>query len=258
MAWRTFPYSDPHYCYTKNSLKKAWSRLHTGDVESFPKDPALADAWIAFHAGEFEKAAESGLALGLDGYSVANKASCIYANYLEKSREKKAKLFEEVVERCDTQQIERPDEASGYYWKAYALGRYSQDISIIEALSQGIGNKVKKNLDMTISLAPKHADAYIALGVYHAEIINKVGALIGGLSYGAKKEIGLSMFEKALTLHPQSAIARIEYANGLLMLEGKKRIADALSMYRQAAAFEAKDAMERLDVQWAIDELKDR
>lgn len=257
MAWAKFPYPDPSYTYTAASLKKAWARLHAGDCEPFPKDAALVDAWIAFHAGEFEKAAKLGLALGMAGYSVANKATCIYANYLEKSDAKKLKFYEEVAEHCEEQQAEQPKEAAGFYWHAYALGRYSQGISIVKALSQGIGNKVKNSLDATIKLAPKHADAHIGLGTYHAEIIDKVGAMIGGLTYGAKKDEGIKMFKKALALNPDSAIARIEYANGLVMLEGKKKMDDAIALYKEAAACEAVDAMERLDVESAKEELED-
>ncbi len=110
---------------------------------------------------------------------------------------------------------------------------------------------------MTVKLAPKHADAHIGLGTYHAEIIDKVGAMIGGLTYGAKKDEGIKLFKKALALNPDSAIARIEYANGMVMLEGKKKMDDAVALYQEAAEFEAKDAMERLDVQLAIEELED-
>jgi hypothetical protein len=38
-----------------------------------------------------------------------------------------------------------------------------------------------------IALQPRHADAHIALGAFHAEVIDKVGALIGGMTYGAKQ-----------------------------------------------------------------------
>ncbi|MGH8808368.1 MAG: hypothetical protein ACREX0_10865 [Noviherbaspirillum sp.] len=257
MAWNKFPHSDDSYVYTAASLKKAWSRLHAGDAEPFPKDAALVEAWIAFHAGEFEKAAKLGLEQGVDGYSVANKATSIYANYLEKSDKKKLAFFEEVAERCEQQQAEQPQNAAAFYWHAYALGRYAQGISIVKALSQGIGNKVKNSLDMTIKLAPKHADAHIGLGTYHAEIIDKVGAMIGGLTYGAKKEEGLKFFKTAITLNPHSAIARIEYANGLIMLEGKKKMNDAVKLYEEAAACEPLDAMERLDVELAKEELED-
>lgn len=257
MAWSKFPYPHAHYTYSAASLKKAWARLHAGDCEAFPKDAALVDAWIAFHAGDFEKAVKLGLAQGMAGYSVANKATSIYANYLEKTEAKKLKFYEEVAARCDEQQADQPQEASGYYWHAYALGRYAQGISIVKALSQGIGSKVKNSLDKAIKLAPKHADAHIGLGTYHAEIIDKVGAMIGGLTYGAKKDEGIKLFKKALALNPDSAIGRIEYANGLVMLEGKKKMEDAIALYKEAAAFEAKDAMERLDVQMAIDELEE-
>jgi tetratricopeptide (TPR) repeat protein len=257
MAWTKFPYADDAYVYTAASLKKAWARLHAGDAEPFPKDAALVDAWIAFHAGEFEKAAKLGLEQGMAGYSVANKATCIYANYLEKNEKKKLTMFEEVAERCEEQQAEMPKDASGYYWHAYALGRYAQGISIAKALAQGIGGKVKASLDMAIKLSPKHADAHIGLGTYHAEIIDKVGAMIGGLTYGAKKEDGLKFYKQAMKLNPDSAIARVEYANGLIMLEGKKKMDEAIKLYEEAAACEPVDAMERLDVEMAKEELED-
>jgi tetratricopeptide (TPR) repeat protein len=257
MPWKKFPYPDLSYSYTSARLKKNWPRLHAGDDEALPQDPALLEAWIAYHCGEFETAAKLGLEQGMDGYAVANKTTSIYANYLETSADKKRALFEEVTARCERQQAERPNEASGYYWHAYALGRYAQGISIVEALAQGIGNTVKRSLDLTIKLAPKHADAHIALGVYHAEIIDKVGSLIGSLTYGAKKELGIAMFQKALELNPESAIARIEYADALIMFCGKKKMPEALALYREAAAFTPKDAMERLDVQKALSELED-
>lgn len=257
MAWTKFPHPDDAYVYTAATLKKAWPRLHAGDAEAFPKKAALVDAWIAFHAGEFDKAAKMGLDVGVEGYAVAHKASCMYATYLETSEKKKIAMFEEVAERCERQQLEQPDNPAGYYWHAYALGRYAQGISIVKALAQGIAPKVRASLDKTIKLAPKHADAHIALGAFHAEIINSVGAMIGGLTYGVKKEEGYKAFKKALELHPDSAIGRTEFANALVTLDGKKKMDEAVKLYEEAAAVEPQDAMERLDVEAAKEELED-
>ena len=257
MAWSKFPHPDDAYVYTAASLKKAWPRLHVGDAEPFPKDARLVEAWIAFHAGDFERATQLGLEVGVDGYAVAHKATCMYATYLEKSEKKKIATFEEVAERCERQQQEQPDNAAGYYWHAYALGRYAQGISVVKALAQGVGAKVKHSLDMTLKLAPKHADAHIAMGTYHSEIIDKVGAMIGGLTYGVKKEEGYKHFKKALELNPDSAIARIEYANALVMLDGKKKMDEAVGLYEAAAGCDPRDAMERLDVELAKAELED-
>ena len=256
-SWAKFPYADKKYVYTAATLKKAWDALHKGDCEPFPKDAAVVEAWIAFHAGEFHKAAELGLKAGGAGITAANKATAIYANYLEESDKTKLALFDEVAQRAEAQQATEPKNANAFYWHAYALGRYAQGISVAKALAQGIGGKVRASLESTLKLAPKHADAHIALGSYHAEIIDKVGAMVGGLTYGAKKDAGLKHFDTALKLNPGSAIARIEKANGLVMLEGKKALAAAEKLYADAAACDAADAMERLDVELAKAELED-
>ena len=87
--------------------------------------------------------------------------------------------------------------------------------------------------------------------------IDKVGSLIGGMTYGAKKDTGLKLFQQALKLNPGSAIGMIEYANGMVMLDGDKKMKEATKLYEQAAACEPLDAMERLDVEMARAELED-
>jgi tetratricopeptide (TPR) repeat protein len=255
--WTAFAHADKAYAYNPASLKKNWDRLHRGDCEPFPKDAKVQEAWIAYHAGEFEKAAELGLKAGTAGHAAANKATCIYANYLEKSAATKLKLYQESAARCEALQKQEPKNVNAWYLHAYALGRYSQGISVVKALSQGLGGKVKASLEQALKLVPKHADAHIALGTYHAEIIDKVGAMIGGMTYGAKKETGIEHFEKALKLNPDSAIARIEYANGMIMMLGKAKMKDAEKLYLDAAKCKPMDAMERLDVELAKSELED-
>ena len=99
-AWAKFPYADKKFQYTAATLKKAWDRLHKGDVEAFPKSDAVIEAWIAFHAGDFQKAHELGLKAGAEGTNVANKAQAIYANYLEQNDKRKLELLEEVADRA--------------------------------------------------------------------------------------------------------------------------------------------------------------
>ncbi len=107
-GWAKFPYADGKYVYTGATLKKAWNRLHLGDQEPLPKDAAVVDAWIAFHAGEFERAAKAGLAAGGAGITAANKATAIYANYLEDDEKRKLALFEDVAARAEKQQAPTP------------------------------------------------------------------------------------------------------------------------------------------------------
>ncbi len=258
--WNAFPHDAAAYRYDLAALKKKWSRLHAGDVEPLPADEQLLAAWQLFHAGEFEKATEAGLhahGAGIaGGMTVANKAQAIYATYLEASERNKLALLHEVAERAERRAAEAPGEANAWYSMAYGLGRYSQGISIARALAQGLGAKVRTALETTLRLAPKHADAHIALGAYHAEVIDKVGSLLGR-TQGASKDAGLAHYKTALKLNPGSAIAMIEYAHGLVMLEGEKRMSEATRLYEQAAACEPLDATERLDVEMARAELEE-
>ncbi|HEY1226939.1 MAG TPA: hypothetical protein VGF26_06420, partial [Ramlibacter sp.] len=150
-----------------------------------------------------------------------------------------------------------PTYASAWYLHGFALGRYSQGISVARALAQGLGGTVKESLERAIKLQPRHAEAHIALGAFHAEVIDKVGALIGGMTYGAKRETGLKLFQEGMRLAPNSIIAVIEYANGLVMLEGESRLPEATALYERAAAMTPADAAERLNVALAHAELQD-
>ena len=253
--WAAFPHPDKAYAHDAAGLKKNWARLHRGDCEPLPKDPAVLDAWRHYHAGAFGAAVEAGQKAGGAGFNAAVKAQMIYANYLEKSEKAKLVLLQEAAEWADLRRHEAPKDANAHYLYAYALGRYSQGISIAKALAQGFGGKIKEALTTAIKLEPKHADAHIAYGSYQAEVIDKVGGLMAGVTYGAKKESSLEHYQKALKLNPDSAIARVEYANGLIMMFGKARMADAEALYKEAAACKPADAMERLDVLLARSEL---
>lgn len=246
-TWTPFPWTvTPRF--DSALLQHQWGRLHTGDAEPWPERADVLEAWIQFHNGEFQRAAHSGMTLGDAGLNVANKATCIYANYLEPREHARQQLLQEAAARAEAFQKRDPENAGAWYWQAYALARYSQCISVAKALTQGLGWKIRHALETTIVLAPRHADAHLALAGYHAEVIDKVGALVGGMTHGASKDAGLALYQKALALNPDSAITMSEYANGLLMLEGHKRMEEARHLQDRAAAVQPLDAMERLYV----------
>src|SRR5438045_928482 len=186
--WVTFPYPDKAYLHDAASLKKAWPRLHRGDCEPLPKDARVLDAWRHFHAGAFADAVDGGRKAGGVGVNAAVKAQMIYANYLEKSDKAKLALLEEATAWADARRGDAPHDANAHYLSAYALGRYSQGISVTKALTQGFGGKIKEALVTAIKLESKHADAHIAYGSFQAEIVDKVGGMMASVTYGAKKD----------------------------------------------------------------------
>ena len=250
--WNKFPHDQKAITYTGDALKKNWEALHKGDGEPYPKDATLQEAWRQFHAGNFADAAESG-----EGHTVAIKATSIYATHLEKKDAAKIKFYQDAMAMATALMKSDAKNPNAHYQYAYAAGRYSQSISIMKALKEGYGGKIKAALETTLKLDPKHAEAHTAMGAYHAEIIDKVGAMMGKLTYGANKDASVEHYEKAIKLNPASPIAQIEHANGLLMLFGDKQEDKAVKLYEKAAKMKGRDAMEVLDIEMAKNELEE-
>lgn len=254
--WVPFPYDDVPRLDRQNLLAH-WVRLHAGQTGPAPESATLAEGWTMYHNGEFGQAVALGLQLGAEGLALANQATAVYANYLEPRERVRLALFLQVAERAAGQAAVEPDNCHALYWEAYALGRYAQGISVARALAQGLGSKVKLVLERVIALQPRHADAHLALGAFHAEVIDKVGPLVGRMTYGVRAETARALFERGLALNPASASGWMEYGRALLMLEGDARLSEATQLYEKAAAVVPADARERLDVELARAGLRD-
>nr|WP_300619200.1 hypothetical protein [Dokdonella sp.] len=275
--WAAFPHPDKAFDYAGDKLAKAWGKLHAGDQEPFPDEKHVAallkgnaklgkdagaiasqlqDAWRAFHRGDFQQAYEQGIALKALGASVAVKAGGIHATYLLDEEKARLSRYEELVRLAEDAVAALPGEANSHYRRAFAIGRLSQALSITKALAQGLAGKVRESLDRAIDLAPKHAEAQTAFGLYHAEIVGKVGGMLAKLTYGANAGDAEKHLKQALKLTPDSPIAWIEYGNGLLLLHGDKREDEVAEAWDKAANLKPRDAMEALDAGWAREQLE--
>jgi tetratricopeptide (TPR) repeat protein len=276
-AWERFPHDADAYECAGATLKKRWPRLHAGDAERFPDakrvaalvrskesralvagdaDPAevatgVQDAWRAFHRGDFGVAWSEGARLGPPGVVAAVKAAAVYAGALERDAARAEALLLEATALAERATRAAPDYANAHYCHAFALGRYSQRISVLKALGEGLAPRVRRSLERALELEPSHADAHLALGLFHAEIVGKVGALAARLTYGANAAEAERHFERALALSPEAPVGPLEYANGLLALYGTKARARACEFFARAADGTPADAMERLDVERA-------
>lgn len=256
-AWAPLPIAGAPR-FDAAAVRARWTRLHAGQPLPPPAAPALAEAWALYHSGEFAAAAAAGLALGDDeGANLADQATAIYANYVEPREATRLALFRQVGDRAQARAIARPDDCQALYWQAYAIGRYAQAVSVARALAQGLGDKHKETLERIIRLQPDHADAHFALGTFHAEVIDKVGALVGRMTYGVRAETAVALFERGLEINPHSATGLMEYARALLALEGASRLPEATRLYERAAAIEPADARECLDAELARAGLRD-
>ena len=280
--WNSFPHDNSAFLFEGSNLLDAWPDLHRGDCVEFPDadwveqsldqapDAApesfdgdfsalaanIQETWRCYHRGDFQQATELADQCGLLAYAPANKATGIYATYLETDEAAQQAYYLSAIERAESAIQILPDDPNSHYFHAFNLGRYSQSISVVKALSQGIGGKIHTSLQNTLELQPDHAEAHTALGMYHAEIINKIGKMIGKMTYGASADKALDHFERALELTPESPIAHIEYGNGLYLLFEDDRLDEVTDLYVKATELQPVDAMEKLDIEAALAELE--
>jgi hypothetical protein len=144
-----------------------------------------------------------------------------------------------------------PDSANAHYTLALVLGRHSQRSSIVEALAAGFAGRIRGHLERALVLEPAHAEAHVAFGLYHAEIVAKLGGLAARLTYGATLDAATGHFKKATRLAPEIPVVWLEYAHGLHLLDARKFAQEAKTLLAKAAGCTPRDAMEQLDVERA-------
>jgi tetratricopeptide (TPR) repeat protein len=200
------------------------------------------EAFQHFNEGDFKGAEAIGTSLGTcEGYALASTALSIRAYYLVK-KGSRAPLYQRAIKNAE-QAIEiNPDHASGHVSAAIAMGRYSQDIGIIEAFSKGFAGRIKKALDRAIDLDPNNPLTYVTLGGWHAEVIKAAGIAYGSLWYGASKDRAIANFEKAVELAPELNVVYKEYAINLLRLDPNKYAKRVQRLLRRAIDLPATDA----------------
>jgi tetratricopeptide (TPR) repeat protein len=211
-------------------------------LTSFALAAGLQDAQALYTKGEFQKASEVAQATGgSGGLTFAAKANSIYAS-TRPTGEQEALYVKSETYATQAIKLDAKNDYA-YFELARALGRISQLRGVLAALTQGLGTKVKDNLDKALSLNPKNPSAMVALGLWNAEIVAKgVGFL-----YGADGAKVAPLMEKAISIEPDVMIHRIEYAKALMLLDAKNK-AKAIELLEKAITLKVNDAAEEMDL----------
>ncbi|GGR44745.1 hypothetical protein GCM10008959_02280 [Deinococcus seoulensis] len=196
-----------------------------------------------FDQGKWQEAATAAAALNSSaGFALAAEATTAGAA-LVPDNQKKA-LFEKAQGYAKQAIAKDKNNAEAYFEMARAQGRLAQFSGILQSL--GLAGDMKKNLDMAIKLDPKLTGAYVALGLWNANLVSK-GSVVVRITSADKNQI-VPNFEKAISLEPDVAIHRIEYANALI-LQGRK--AEAATQLQKAVSIPANTFWEKRDLEAA-------
>ncbi|WP_425147844.1 hypothetical protein [Deinococcus sp.] len=200
--------------------------------------------------GNWQAAAAMGVALGSsDGLSVAAKATTLGAGISDRSA--RQGMLEKAQEDANSAIKLNPNNADAYFELARADGRLAQLVGILESLP--LARDIKAALGKAIDLNPKMDEAYVALGLWHAELAAK-GSFVA-FAYGADGGQIAPNFNKAIALAPNVIIHRVEYANALLKLDANKNKAAAVAQLQKAVTLTPVTYWDKLDLKTAQDKL---
>lgn len=248
--------SGLNYYYEGNELRRHWSILHSNDSIPWPSSESvknqltpflanivdntalpdnfngnfgevansLQEAWRLFHAGQYQASYKLSSTLGVAGLIPKLRSLAIYHHYFESDKKQRKKTFAALIREIDSlQKRYHLEDPAIYLLKAFAIGRYGQEINPISAFAKGLGGKLKRNIYRAAELAPENSEALMFKAVFDAEAIRYAGGVTSKMLYGASKKRSLDNFERALSRSPKNTALLLEFGKACLHICKKKQ-----------------------------------
>jgi hypothetical protein len=160
----------------------------------------------------------------------------------------KQKLLEEVISYTDQAGELVNADPMAMFGRVYAKARLGEDLPIAVVLKRGYTSQIPDELDALLKKAPNQPYALALYGGYQAGVIRKVGAFVGGITYGVDADKMEQFFARSFKQANNLPIGHYEYANALTYVYGDDEHAKALAQLQVAAAIKPINAMEALEV----------
>ncbi|MBX9755785.1 MAG: hypothetical protein Q8R10_08210 [Pseudomonas sp.] len=283
--WKPFPQDQSAYDYSGDKLRSAWPQLTRGFGANYPFPDAdwvvkmatqnpkalemtvragtgftgkpeeaelyaakLQDVWRLMFRGDFAQAKADGLKLGVGGQVPAMFAQVIYALFLAPDQASKQHLLEEVISYTDQAGELVNADPMAMFGRVYAKARLGEELPIAVVLKRGYTSEIPEELDALLKKSPNQPYALALYGGYQAGVIRKVGAFVGGMTYGVDADKMEQFFARSFKQANNLPIGHYEYANALTYVYGDDEHEKALEQLKLAASLKPINAMEALEV----------
>ena len=205
----------------------------------------LDQARNLFAVGDYLPAAEMARATGrAEGLAMATQITCYYGRYVA-SEEERLTLYESAVEMAAAALELDATSAFIEVQNAHALGRYSQQIGVMEAISEGLAGKIREHIDAALTLDADNDSAHMLLANWHTAILNNAG-FIGRMVYGADEDEVFAHYAEAIRVAPTTLQIRVEYARTVLELDADAHATLAREHLNVALSLPIETAFEEL------------
>lgn len=214
--------------------------------EIAPLASAVQQAWRYHYEGKFKEAYELGMQLGPAGAVPAIYAKLMHATFMDASPKDKLAAFREAAAQSEKLLPMTPDYHFAEFGLLYARVRILERLSTTQALATGFLGSTQKSLKAFTESSPNNSLYPTTLGGIQAGVVERVGSLIGRMTYGATANRTIEHFEHALQLETALPVIYNEYIVALNRLDAdahQERIQRLAQQCAKLTPFSAEEAL---------------
>lgn len=222
----------------------ALKSLAKGD--SAPLVEAVQQAWRFHYEGKFKEAYELGMQLGPAGAVPAIYAKLMYSTFMISSPKDKLASFREAASQSEALLPLTPGYNFAEFGLLYARVRILERLNTAQALATGFLGSTQKSLLQFTENNPKNSLYPTTLGGIQAGVVERVGSMIGRVTYGATAARTIDRFEQALKLEGNLPVIYNEYVVALSRIDAEdyqKRIQSLAQQCATLTPFSAEEAL---------------
>ncbi|MYB35047.1 MAG: hypothetical protein F4X92_08000 [Gammaproteobacteria bacterium] len=253
-------------CSTKTTAKRDIGRcsgywilfvclafISTGDA----KATTLEEAETAYAEGRYLEAARMAeKAGGASGFALAANSLNTHALYYAEKDEQSG-LFRHAMDLAERAIEIDPKSLRGHFELVRAMGKYAQGIGRVKAMNEKYAEQIREHLEFALSLDDNFADAHLALGSWHAGLVEVMGSFLAGILFGANRKDAVFHIERALDLDREGIDIHYGSANGFLALGKRKYRKKAEDLLSRVAELPVQESYQASIQEKAVQRIKE-
>lgn len=208
---------------------------------------ALQKTWRYHYEGKYQQSYELGMQLGTAGMVPAIYSKLMYATFMVHSSAEKLAIFRDAAAEAEPLLELTPGYDFGDFGLLYARVRILERLGTTAALATGYLGSTQKKLKQLSERHPTNSLYPTTFAGIQAGVVERVGSLIGRITYGATEGRTLADFSEALELQSNLPVIYNEFIVALNRINPKKHKALIQDLSERCIALTPYSAEEALN-----------
>lgn len=228
------------------------------DNNSEPLAEAMQELWRLHYQGQYKESYQLGMQLSAAGAVPAIYSKLMYATFMVTDPTEKLAMFRDAAAQSEALLPMTPEYDFAEFGLLYARVRILERLNTPAALATGFLGSTQTSLRKFVERNPQNSLYPTTLGGIQAGVVERVGSMIGRVTYGATATRTIDRFEQALSLEDKLPVIYNEYIVALSRISAKKHQDRIQSLASKCATLTPYSAEEALNQSLCANEYKEQ